>query len=252
MDAINTNQIISEKKRYRYIDAAKGIAIFFVVMGHVIFLTMAQEPADVQIYKGFGFIGISHMPLFMFLSGLVVSSHYVSAKNLFQTLIKRAHTLLVPFLVFGLAYAVFKEKTFDYFIFSPVKCGYWYLWVLFLFYCIQYVSVLITRNNSHKCYVDLIFGGGISALLVCLHSQFSGTMVADFLCLERMASTYPFFFMGFMIKNYGLNKWLFTNELLYIGCLLFVVIFLIKPLPIPGLNYWVPIAIIIVLMSFLY
>ena len=57
------------KQRIDYIDRMKGLAIFLVVMGHVSRMAFAQS--DDVVYR---VIGSFHMPLFMFLSGLVAYS----------------------------------------------------------------------------------------------------------------------------------------------------------------------------------
>ena len=61
------------KQRIDYIDRMKGMAIFLVVMGHVYGMVFNQSE-DVT-YK---WISSFHMPLFMFLSGLVACSGVVA------------------------------------------------------------------------------------------------------------------------------------------------------------------------------
>lgn len=57
------------KQRIDYIDRMKGLAIFLVVMEHVYGMAFAQS--DDVAYR---VISSFHMPLFMFLSGLVACS----------------------------------------------------------------------------------------------------------------------------------------------------------------------------------
>ena len=57
------------KSRIDYIDRLKGMAIFLVVIGHV--YRMAFNQGEDITYK---WISSFHMPLFMFLSGLVAYS----------------------------------------------------------------------------------------------------------------------------------------------------------------------------------
>lgn len=56
-------------KRINYIDRLKGFAILLVVMGHVSLFSFRGNDNAV-----FGVIQSFHMPLFMFLSGIVVST----------------------------------------------------------------------------------------------------------------------------------------------------------------------------------
>lgn len=67
------------KQRINYIDRMKGMAILLVVMGHLYFFSYGQSDSIV-----FCFISSFHMPLFMFLSGLVSSpslSYVLCEKN---------------------------------------------------------------------------------------------------------------------------------------------------------------------------
>jgi fucose 4-O-acetylase-like acetyltransferase len=53
--------------RLQYIDRLKGLAIILVVMGHIIGFSQPEDGINTFIYT-------FHMPLFMFLSGLVISA----------------------------------------------------------------------------------------------------------------------------------------------------------------------------------
>ena len=52
--------------RIQYIDSLKGFAIVLVVMGHIFGFSQPEDGINTFIYT-------FHMPLFMFLSGLVIS-----------------------------------------------------------------------------------------------------------------------------------------------------------------------------------
>ncbi|MDE6109114.1 MAG: acyltransferase family protein, partial [Muribaculaceae bacterium] len=78
------------KPRLHYFDMLKGIAIFMVVMGHV--LTMCVREIDrATLFK---FIGAVHMPLFFFISGWMT----YRSDGRGAALGKRAAQLLVPML----------------------------------------------------------------------------------------------------------------------------------------------------------
>lgn len=57
------------KQRVKYIDRMKGLAIILVVMGHVYLFSMGGSACRMT-----EFISSFHMPLFMFLSGIVAVS----------------------------------------------------------------------------------------------------------------------------------------------------------------------------------
>jgi fucose 4-O-acetylase-like acetyltransferase len=73
-----------EKRRVDWIDAARGIAIILVIMGHA--------PSNQQFVQ---FIYAFHIPLFFFLSGLVSPDSKFSFKG-------KARTLLIPYAAFCL------------------------------------------------------------------------------------------------------------------------------------------------------
>jgi len=70
------------KRRVDWIDAAKGIGIFFVVLGH--------SPLS---YESRAFVYAFHMPLFFFLSGFLVAN----ANSL--SMADKAKSLLIPYLL---------------------------------------------------------------------------------------------------------------------------------------------------------
>ena len=137
--------------RIDYIDRMKGFAIFLVVMGHVLGFSFRQ-PDDVAGR----WISSFHMPLFMFLSGLVTCSGVVAPYWDVRKLGKKLKGLLLPLVVFGMCFTMTFSKDFLTgligFLESPNKNGYWYLMTLAVFY----VSLSLYRLNvKQKWYVDV-------------------------------------------------------------------------------------------------
>ena len=121
------------KQRIDYIDRMKGMAIFLVVMGHVYGMAFAQS--DDVAYR---VISSFHMPLFMFLSGLVACSGVVAPYWDVRKLGKKSKGLLLPLVVFGMCFTMTFSKDLLSgligFLESPNKNGYWYLMTLAVFY----------------------------------------------------------------------------------------------------------------------
>lgn len=139
------------EKRIDYIDRMKGLAIFLVVMGHVYGMAFAQS--DDVVYR---VISSFHMPLFMFLSGLVACSGVKTPYWSLSRLAKKMRGLLVPLLVFGMCFTMTFTKDIVSgiiaFLESPNKNGYWYLMTLAVFY----VSLSLSRLNvKQKWYIDV-------------------------------------------------------------------------------------------------
>lgn len=79
-------------KRIEWIDTAKGIGLILVILGHLHIPFMTT------------WIYLFHMPLFFFLSGLVYSGGKYTWK---QYLIKKAKSLLVPYVTYGFIILLF-------------------------------------------------------------------------------------------------------------------------------------------------
>lgn len=125
----------STKQRIEYLDVLKGIAIFMVVMGHVITYGVYQIDQSVV----FRIIGSVHMPLFFFISGYFTikskDGRFVS-----PSMWKRFMQLMLPMLVVTNLWIFYYPHsglqkhltcTFVGLWTSLHKNGYWFLWVLF-------------------------------------------------------------------------------------------------------------------------
>lgn len=198
------------KQRIDYIDRMKGLAIFLVVMGHVYGMAFAQS--DDVVYR---VISSFHMPLFMFLSGLVA---YSGATTPFWNLIKlgrKLRGLLLPLIVFGMCFTMTFSRNFGTdlveFLESPNKNGYWYLMSLAVFY----VSLSLYRLNvKQKWYIDVALAIAIWGGMFALWKYTAQTK--DYFCMLNCGNFYPFFMLGVMTTKYNLlNKmhkvnWLFS------------------------------------------
>lgn len=130
------------KQRNVLIDAAKGLGILLVVLGHAV-----QKNTPDFDNLTFRIIYSFHMPLFMFLSGCVAK--YNNA----QTLTKNITRLVVPFLAwyFLVGYPVQWALTgqlpdfvaYAYALFKSPDVGLWFLWVLYLCHCALYLVTTV-------------------------------------------------------------------------------------------------------------
>ena len=95
------------KQRFEYIDTIKGFAILLVVMGHVIAWSfesfdavISMSPTPILLWH---IIYSFHMPLFMFVSGMLFGlSHFESFKDYVTKIWKKTKMLIVPYLVCGI------------------------------------------------------------------------------------------------------------------------------------------------------
>lgn len=198
------------KQRIDYIDRMKGMAIFLVVMGHVYGMAFAQS--DDVAYR---VISSFHMPLFMFLSGLVACSGVVAPYWGIGKLSKKLKGLLLPLIVFGMCFTTTISKDFLTsligFLESPNKNGYWYLMTLAVFY----VSLSLYRLNvKQKWYIDVALAIAIWGGMFALWKYTAQTK--DYFCMLNCGNFYPFFILGVMTTKYNLldkmhkANWLFS------------------------------------------
>jgi len=84
--------------RISYVDKLKGVAIIFVVMGHVTEWSLGVRQSPFNL-----FYGSFHMPLFMFLSGLFAYKSFIqwNIREMLVFLKKKAQRILLPFLTMG-------------------------------------------------------------------------------------------------------------------------------------------------------
>ena len=198
------------ERRIDYIDRLKGLAIFLVVMGHIYGMAFCQ-PNNI-FYE---FISSFHMPLFMFLSGLVACSGVKPPYWNLNRLGRKLRGLLTPLLIFGMCFTMTFAKDIVSgligFCESPNKNGYWYLMTLAVFY----VSLSIYRLNfKQKWYIDVGLAIAIWGGMFTLWKYTAQTN--DYFCMLNCGNFYPFFILGVMTTKYNLldkmhkANWLFS------------------------------------------
>lgn len=205
------------KERLNYIDWLKGIAIIAVVMGHVIqFDFLSLNTADTSFLDRF--IYSIHMPLFIFLSGLVLSYKFDSIDSSLKKVILKGRSLLIPAFLIGYAYTLWRGYTFHGFLTNTMKYGYWYLFTLFEFYIMYYA--IFSYSFSKSIYEDLIKGWIIWILLKGIAHLNLNTDFLGVIQLVQMILYWPFFFTAALINKYKLSEKLFSNNNLFTFSLL--------------------------------
>ncbi|KAA6348083.1 hypothetical protein EZS27_004432 [termite gut metagenome] len=202
----------NKKRRIEFIDALKGLAIFFVVWAHSV--QYLPDNTDIGHTAVFTFIYSFHMPLFFMLSGMFFKS---SLKLSFrQFLYKKAIQLVLPcciwcavFILCNLFYAIF-QRNVDYLL--VIKTGlqwpFWFLKELFLTYFIVYVFFKLFKKEW------IVFVGSLCFVLI-----------APACGLQRVFL--PFFLIGILIKDNfqfvlkHINTFLLVSAIVFGICLCF-------------------------------
>ncbi|WP_353779879.1 acyltransferase family protein [Winogradskyella sp. 3972H.M.0a.05] len=150
------------RKRLIDIDIAVGITIILVVYGHLQFTedmtSMYLVSRDI-VYK-------FHMPLFMFLSGFLMSYTYkplISSEDYKRFIKKKAIKFLPPYILFSIIFIVLEgvlnrstregilQDFIDMLLYpSKSPAGFlWYIYVLFQFYIILPLLMKLANNKIH-------------------------------------------------------------------------------------------------------
>lgn len=233
-------------RRELYFDVLKGIAIFMVVMGHVI--TMCIR--DIDQTPLFKFVGHIHMPLFFFISGWFSCRTDATGRLRMPSLGKRAAQLLVPMVVVSSLWIWYfphsglyspLQSTFGGLWLDPMKNGYWF--TLCLFEIILVFAALVPLLRSSKGLgADCALGALGWLVVVSLYVVFSGTEIDAFLGLELPATFFPAFMVGYIASRhrdgfYRLtqNGW-FTASALIVGAV--ALYYICWWWEFPGIEFW--------------
>jgi fucose 4-O-acetylase-like acetyltransferase len=209
---LDTSLFQTNKYRDQYIDALKGIAILLVVVGHAI----QENISDFDNNIIFRIIYSFHMPLFMFISGYVIYGHVGSPLPIW--LIDKFKRLVVPFLSWAIIvkFVVYNSDSFIQYFFELYKhpdVGLWFLWVLFLNYCLLGTTLLFGKNLKE-----------VKLLLTIITLNLISISVLGFPMVRWL---FPFFATGYILNEYR-NKFpqsMRTLSILFSGAFPFLVCF---------------------------
>ncbi len=164
-----------EQKRFSVIDNIKGVLIFLVVFAH--FLLVIAKKGNGLCFDLYSFIYLFHMPLFMFLSGLL--THDVKKDWLVKS--------LSVFFIFDMIYlcvGIMKGLNLD--ILEPVY-SMWYILVLILF---RLITGFFNYNKP------AIFGLSVICFFLLQMVDFDNFIFIKF------GAFFIYFAAGFCLKNF--------------------------------------------------
>lgn len=193
--------------RIQYIDRLKGMAILLVVIGHLMaFCTRGERNPIYEVICAF------HMPLFMFLSGLVMSH---TPPHCFRTnyLWKKALRFMLPMLWFGLLFTYTGGKDLMAFAADRYKQGYWYLYILTLFYLLMFVySKLPSAKRPWLLDIAYLAFWQVAFMFA---DRVLGQNVSDITGISMCRGYWLYFFLGYMVRRHGWAEWLSVHNWLF-------------------------------------
>ena len=146
------------KKRIEYIDALRGFTMILVVAVHVYSLCFMQGDVKEYDLSFNNFFGLFRMPLFFFISGFVFykSDRVWNLTNLKKFLTSKVRVQLFSTLVFFLFFCFLFQKDIKHSLFDSQKAGYWFTYILFIYFAI-YIGIdkiisWISKRNAFSSY----------------------------------------------------------------------------------------------------
>jgi fucose 4-O-acetylase-like acetyltransferase len=157
-------------RRVQWIDFAKGIGIFLVVLGHALGGMSSTGLLSAESGYAFGvrWIYHFHMPLFFFLAGLVAGKS--AKRRFFPYVADKASVIMYPYVVWSLitgAAQHFAGQSANHplpwsrlleITYNPID-QYWFLYVIFIMYMIYWVL-----NRAGQAGLPLL----VASVLICI------------------------------------------------------------------------------------
>lgn len=174
------------KVRLLFIDALRALAIIAVILGHLPIYCYDGHYSVLTVC-----VATFHMPLFMMLSGYVTN---ISKFSLISRL-----KILIPFFIIGLSYTFMTDGDFVSFFTSESKNGYWFLWVIVLYFIVLH----LIRICKVKLLVAVIC---VELIFISLHFFFRRTLVGTTISTDHLWQMWPAFASGVLIRDVFIDK----------------------------------------------
>lgn len=136
-------------KYYPELDMMKGIAIFLVIMGHVII--HATNYGHTLVLNVLASV---HVPAFVFVSGYLASKPIASWRKFWSGKVLQ---LLVPMIVVGVLFVICFKRGFTELIYNRYHDGYWFtfvLFVLFVFYALFRIAIEVVDRRYKTTFMS--------------------------------------------------------------------------------------------------
>ena len=226
-----------ESKRIKYLDYIKGFALLLVILGHIYIPT---NPVKIWLCS-------FHIPLFFMVSGFLANNKRIDIRI---TIKKKLKSLIIPYILFGLVFFIFKSKlnpsinlSIENYIFSLLTTSnlgaLWFLPTLFIIEVVFNALNKLKLHDSIKILITILLfliglNGNkyyINPYIIVLYRSLVGF---GFFMLGKYSFKYikkidaPYIDIFFMLlvsiilslKNGCVDLWglVFYNKVLYVLC----------------------------------
>lgn len=193
---------MNEKKRVVYLDTAKGAGIVLMVLGHLIgsIQTIDYKTYLVPVYH---WLTSFHMPLFFIISGILLWITKEEEKELRQIAVRKARTLLLPYVTFSIIYLVLNvwncifhpellsfSDLGQYLIYTVTFRGVSVLWFLPALFIGEMLFLYCRKRLDDKRLLLTLSAAGLAVLAVSPAFRW-----------EEWESSYPFMAAGALLQT---------------------------------------------------
>lgn len=146
-----------QNKRIEYIDALRGFVMFLVVFNHMAGYCWHIKEMGISFHDRLEEL---QMPMFFFISGFVSFKPNLvwNGRQVISLLKKKFPLLMISPFFFFLPYLQFEKIAFYDGITDTFKVGYWFTFVLFLFFAIYTLIRFLFRNRWIATVISLVLG----------------------------------------------------------------------------------------------
>lgn len=197
-----------DTKRILSLDYMKALAIFFVVLGHLI------DGIDSSENTFRAFIYSLHLPLFFIVSGFLSCKKLTSFSEIKKWYGHKLR-LLIPFVVFSIGDILLLHREWEGYL-GWNKFGLWFLWTLFLFDSIYALTQCLLLRNHSKWVENCVL---LIPVFLCIAlRKFDDTLVGGIFNFMQLYN-YIFFILGVIVARYNLHNFV-LDERVQLGMLL--------------------------------
>lgn len=163
-----------------------------VLVCHISNWILWQKASPIRV-----FCDTFQMPLFFMLSGIVISEP-PSIKKCGRKIL----SFWAPLLTVGMVYIHIKGITASDYVCDSYKSGYWYLWVLGIFYFFISLFHNLQLNRKPRLPIDILVGGVIM-FFTYLADRYALSSWVGLLSLNHVYHYWPYFYAGYLFRRYN-------------------------------------------------
>ena len=198
------------------LDYMRGLAMLFVVMGHILEFGMQADSYPRA------FMSIVQMPIFFMIAGfLAYKDGDESVKAVVHRFVLRTRALLVPLIVWSVLLNVCNGV-----VTSPLSMvyrgGYWFFLALWWCDVINTLCAYVSKKFKYSVVSDIVLYSTLYAII--LIGKIEDIELAGLLPIQNVQYYFPFFALGIMCRKYPCIYSTFLNKYTYALGLITVIV----------------------------